>query len=165
MSSSTYQEEQKWIPRLARRTNDQRFTALPFLSFEYLKSMVATALAAFACHSRTRRRQAVRGDELADNPFRDLKILCVGMGGGTLPLFLAHHFPSCVLKVIEIDPKVSEPRACLAPISPIFSIPGLIFRGCLGAGSAYGRKLYGISNTRQRHKRQPITKDERFTWY
>lgn len=127
--------------------------------------MVATALSAFlACHAR-RIGQAIREDDaLADDLFRDLRILCVGMGGGTLPLFLAHHFPSCVLKVIEIDPKVGELGACLA-LTVLSRYTGFIFRGCVRAGSAPGRRPYGIPNRKWRRERQPIKENERFTWY
>lgn len=35
-----------------------------------------------------------------------LEVLCVGLGGGSLPLFLAHHFPGMHVTVLELDPVV-----------------------------------------------------------
>ena len=34
------------------------------------------------------------------------RALCVGLGGGTLPLFLTHHFPNLHIDVVELDPVV-----------------------------------------------------------
>ena len=34
------------------------------------------------------------------------RVLCIGLGGGTLPLFLQHHFPGMQVDVVEIDPIV-----------------------------------------------------------
>ena len=43
---------------------------------------------------------------LSTNPQKPCRVLCIGLGGGTLPLFLAHHFPGMVIDVVEIDPVV-----------------------------------------------------------
>jgi spermidine synthase len=34
------------------------------------------------------------------------KVFCIGLGGGSLPLFLSHHFPGMDIEVVEIDPVV-----------------------------------------------------------
>ena len=34
--------------------------------------------------------------------------MCIGMGGGSLPLFLAHHFSSMHVEAVELDPVVIE---------------------------------------------------------
>lgn len=34
------------------------------------------------------------------------RALCVGLGGGSLPLFLTHHFPGLEIDVVELDPVV-----------------------------------------------------------
>lgn len=34
------------------------------------------------------------------------KVLVLGLGGGSVPLFLSHHFPSMNIDVVEIDPVV-----------------------------------------------------------
>lgn len=36
------------------------------------------------------------------------RVLIVGLGGGTLPRFLHHHFPAMKIDVVEIDPDVVE---------------------------------------------------------
>eukprot|EP00887_Chlorella_sp_A99_P005280 scaffold1.g5280.t1 len=41
-------------------------------------------------------------------PQRALRTLCIGVGGGSLPLFLAHHFPFMEVDAVEIDPVVVE---------------------------------------------------------
>ncbi len=35
-----------------------------------------------------------------------LRVLCIGLGGGSLPLFLSYHFPGMSVEVAEIDPVV-----------------------------------------------------------
>lgn len=37
---------------------------------------------------------------------QECRALCVGLGGGTLPLFLTHHFPGMQIDVVELDPVV-----------------------------------------------------------
>ena len=32
--------------------------------------------------------------------------LCIGIGGGSLPLFLAHHFPGMLVQAVDLDPVV-----------------------------------------------------------
>ena len=32
--------------------------------------------------------------------------LCLGLGGGSLPLFLSHHFPGMFVQAVELDPVV-----------------------------------------------------------
>ena len=32
--------------------------------------------------------------------------LCIGTGGGSLPLFLAHHFPGLLVQAVDLDPVV-----------------------------------------------------------
>ncbi|KAL4420428.1 hypothetical protein ABPG75_010084 [Micractinium tetrahymenae] len=44
--------------------------------------------------------------EGADGQQRMLRVLCIGVGGGSLPLFLAHHFPAMEVDAVEIDPAV-----------------------------------------------------------
>lgn len=36
------------------------------------------------------------------------RVLIVGLGGGTIPRFLRHHFPELVIDVVELDPAVVE---------------------------------------------------------
>ncbi|GAB4814121.1 hypothetical protein N2152v2_001167 [Parachlorella kessleri] len=35
-----------------------------------------------------------------------LRVLCIGLGGGSLPLFVTHHFPRAVVDAVELDPVV-----------------------------------------------------------
>lgn len=43
------------------------------------------------------------GLALPENPKR---VLIVGLGGGTIPQFLRHHFPDLTIDVVELDPAV-----------------------------------------------------------
>ena len=64
--------------------------ALPFvLGFEYTRTMAA-AVAAFS---------SVQG-------LLPTQVLCVGLGAGALPAFIAHHNPGADVAVLEIDPVV-----------------------------------------------------------
>jgi hypothetical protein len=37
-----------------------------------------------------------------------LRVLCIGLGGGTLPLFISQHFPGAEVDVAEVDPVVVD---------------------------------------------------------
>ncbi|GJP50320.1 hypothetical protein CLOM_g9451 [Closterium sp. NIES-68] len=68
------------------------------LAFEYLKSMAAAALT--SCHLHQPHLLAS-----SEAPPR-LHVLCLGLGGGSLPLFLANTLPSALIDAVEIDPAV-----------------------------------------------------------
>ncbi|CAM8927106.1 unnamed protein product [Rhodiola kirilowii] len=75
--------------------------ATPFRSsviFADLKSMVSTGLATISC-SIFDLASAVHGDT-------PMRILCIGHGGGSLPLFLANKIKGAVVDSVEIDPVV-----------------------------------------------------------
>ena len=48
-------------------------------------------------------RVAMVGLALCDEPRR---ILVVGLGGGTLPMFLRHYYPAAEIDAVDIDPEV-----------------------------------------------------------
>src|SRR6266481_8287173 len=50
-------------------------------------------------------RAALAGLALCEEPRR---ILVVGLGGGTLPMFLRAHYPAATIDVAEIDPEVVD---------------------------------------------------------
>ena len=49
------------------------------------------------------RRQCLTAAESTE--FRPCAV-CIGTGGGSLPLFLAHHFPGMLVQAVELDPVV-----------------------------------------------------------
>ncbi|XP_020529105.1 uncharacterized protein LOC18444231 isoform X3 [Amborella trichopoda] len=63
-----------------------------------VKSMVSVGLASLAC-SRYDLKSAVHGK-------KTMQILCIGHGGGSLPLFLASKIQGAVVHSVEIDPVV-----------------------------------------------------------
>jgi hypothetical protein len=44
----------------------------------------------------------------AEQGRRPLSAVCIGMGSGSLPLFLAHHFPGMQVEAVELDPVVVQ---------------------------------------------------------
>ncbi|KAL5781597.1 hypothetical protein ACOSP7_006626 [Xanthoceras sorbifolium] len=68
------------------------------LAVPYLKSMVSVGLATLAS-SYHDLMNAVHGQ-------KTMKILCIGHGGGSLPLFLANTIQGAVVHIVEIDPIV-----------------------------------------------------------
>ncbi|KAL6903523.1 hypothetical protein ACP4OV_004336 [Aristida adscensionis] len=68
------------------------------LAVPYIKSMVSAGLTALPCSSYDLSR-AVSGQN-------SMKILCIGHGGGSLPLFLASKFKGADIHIVEIDPVV-----------------------------------------------------------
>nr|XP_043626839.1 uncharacterized protein LOC122598312 [Erigeron canadensis] len=67
------------------------------LAIPYLKSMVSTGLASLSCNY-----------DLLSSLYgkRTLKVLCIGHGGGSIPLFLASRIPGAIIDIVEIDPVV-----------------------------------------------------------
>ncbi|KAL6652408.1 hypothetical protein ACP70R_011333 [Stipagrostis hirtigluma subsp. patula] len=68
------------------------------LAVPYIKSMVSAGLTALPCSSYD-----LPGAAYGLN---SMKILCIGQGGGSLPLFLASKFRGAAVHVVEIDPVV-----------------------------------------------------------
>ncbi|KAJ8763888.1 hypothetical protein K2173_003670 [Erythroxylum novogranatense] len=68
------------------------------LAVPYLKSMVSTGLATLA---------SCKFDlKSATNGKKEMRILCIGHGGGSLPLFLTSKIKGAVIDIIEVDPLV-----------------------------------------------------------
>ncbi|KAJ4954290.1 hypothetical protein NE237_011073 [Protea cynaroides] len=68
------------------------------LAIPYLRSMVSVGLATLAsCNYNL--RSAIDGK-------KSMRILCVGHGGGSLPLFLASKILGATIDIVEIDPLV-----------------------------------------------------------
>lgn len=68
------------------------------LGFEYLKSMVSVGLSSVSC--------AGLNLELVAKGLNEMKCLCIGLGGGSLPLFLTNQLQGCLVEVVEIDNSV-----------------------------------------------------------
>ncbi|KAK4854898.1 hypothetical protein QYF36_002281 [Acer negundo] len=68
------------------------------LAVPYLKSMVSVGLATMA--------SCYQDPMNAVHEQKTMKILCIGHGGGSLPLFLASKIQGAVVDVVEIDPVV-----------------------------------------------------------
>nr|DAD20048.1 TPA_asm: hypothetical protein HUJ06_021511 [Nelumbo nucifera] len=68
------------------------------LAVPYLKSMISVGLATLlSCHYDI--TSAVQGK-------KNMNILCIGHGGGSLPLFLATKIQGATVHIVEIDPLV-----------------------------------------------------------
>ncbi|KAF6156414.1 hypothetical protein GIB67_009072 [Kingdonia uniflora] len=68
------------------------------LAVPYLKSMISVGLATIAS-SNFNFMNAVHGE-------KPLRVLCIGHGGGSLPLFLASKIHGAIVHIVEIDPLV-----------------------------------------------------------
>lgn len=95
--------------------------ALPgCLAQEYLKTM-ASLVAALLGLQRLQGQASARGGASADGSAlasepdhqqqprwlrRRLRVLCIGVGGGSLPLFLSHTLPWVEVDAVELDPAV-----------------------------------------------------------
>ncbi|KAJ6318801.1 hypothetical protein OIU76_014202 [Salix suchowensis] len=88
------------------------------LAVPYLKSMVSAGLATIAyCNN-----------DLVDAIYgkKTIRILCIGHGGGSLPLFLATKIQGAVVDIVEIDPLVisASIRAMGFPSFSVMNSPG-----------------------------------------
>jgi hypothetical protein len=83
------------------------------LAFEYVRTMAVTALALW-------RLAAPEPRGLAPGA----RVLCLGGGGGSLPLFAAAALPNAIVDVVEIDPAVAAamPHCGFAPAPPALSL-------------------------------------------
>eukprot|EP00873_Tetraselmis_striata_P011895 jgi/Tetstr1/432159/TSEL_021616.t1 len=63
------------------------------LAQEYLKTMAAIYA-------------ALHADQQGSDS--GMRLLCLGVGGGSLPMFLAHHFPRSHVDAVELDPVVID---------------------------------------------------------
>ena len=68
------------------------------------RPLLITAASVLGCASLD--AQACSSRSLGSS--RQLSAVCIGMGGGSLPLFLAHHFPGMRVEAVELDPVVIE---------------------------------------------------------
>lgn len=82
------------------------------LAFEYLKTAVSAGLsfASLAGLDLTQEAPSQQSDSASDQSKsfskRQLRVLCIGLGGGSLPLFLVHHLPGAQVDAVELDPAV-----------------------------------------------------------
>ncbi|XP_061992312.1 uncharacterized protein LOC133710292 [Rosa rugosa] len=68
------------------------------LAVPYLKSMLSAGLATIACCDFNVKKVAAGKEKMS--------ILCIGHGGGSLPLFLASKIQGATVDIVEIDPVV-----------------------------------------------------------
>ncbi|KAK6161207.1 hypothetical protein DH2020_004588 [Rehmannia glutinosa] len=69
------------------------------LAVPYVKSMISAGLATISSCNSDLIKNAIRGKQ-------NMNILCIGHGGGSIPLFLASKIRGAVVHVVEIDPIV-----------------------------------------------------------
>eukprot|EP00747_Dinoflagellata_sp_TGD_P195650 gnl/TRDRNA2_/TRDRNA2_64646_c0_seq1.p1 gnl/TRDRNA2_/TRDRNA2_64646_c0~~gnl/TRDRNA2_/TRDRNA2_64646_c0_seq1.p1 ORF type:complete len:483 (-),score=62.98 gnl/TRDRNA2_/TRDRNA2_64646_c0_seq1:62-1510(-) len=82
------------------------------LASEYLKSMAAVAAGLMG---------------LLPQSDKAMRVLCIGVGGGALPVFLAHHFPQMEVEGVEVDPVVMQAATeAMGLVQPM--LPNLRFR-------------------------------------
>ncbi|XP_076899439.1 uncharacterized protein LOC143553298 [Bidens hawaiensis] len=67
------------------------------LAAPYLRSMISAGLTSLSCNCDM--LSSVYGKTC-------MKILCIGHGGGSLPLFLARKVPGAIIDIVEVDPVV-----------------------------------------------------------
>ncbi|VVB05218.1 unnamed protein product [Arabis nemorensis] len=83
------------------------------LAVPYLKSMASVGLTSLAASKYDMRSVAIGK--------KQMRILCIGHGGGSLPLFLAHHILGAIVDIVEIDPLVIS-ESVRAMGFPAFSV-------------------------------------------
>ncbi|PIN05002.1 hypothetical protein CDL12_22462 [Handroanthus impetiginosus] len=69
------------------------------LAVPYVKSMISAGLATISSCNYDLMKNAIHGNQ-------NMNILCIGHGGGSIPLFLASKIPGAVVHIVEIDPVV-----------------------------------------------------------
>ncbi|GFP83415.1 hypothetical protein PHJA_000484900 [Phtheirospermum japonicum] len=69
------------------------------LAIPYVKSMISVGLSTISSCNSDLVKNAVDGKQ-------NLNILCIGQGGGSIPLFLASKIRGAIVHIVEIDPVV-----------------------------------------------------------
>ena len=112
------QQQQRWWLEAG-----QRAVAVPeCLAQEYLKSQVSLIAALLGLHGLI----SLGSGGSSDPPppaAATVRVLCIGLGGGSLPLFLADRFPSLDIDAVEIDAAVV--RAATQAMGLPVSLPNL----------------------------------------
>jgi hypothetical protein len=79
---------------------------------EYLKTMISVFGALLGLQGLFASAGSVTTSAATTSPpassRRQISVLCIGLGGGTLPHFIARHFPQARVDVVEIDEVVVE---------------------------------------------------------
>ncbi|KFK36218.1 hypothetical protein AALP_AA4G093200 [Arabis alpina] len=83
------------------------------LAVPYLKSMASVGLTSLVASKYDIGSVAIGK--------KQMRILCIGHGGGSLPLFLAHHILGAIVDIVEIDPLVIS-ESVRAMGFPAFSV-------------------------------------------
>lgn len=78
------------------------------LGYEYLRCMTAAAAANGALAGPPLDLRGDGSDPGSGSASPPPRVICVGLGSGALPAFIARKFPRCVVEVVEIDPVVAE---------------------------------------------------------
>lgn len=91
--------------------SDQSLIARPdCVAQEYLKTLISVFGAVVGLQGlfQSSGKRNNNSDGATTSRRRPFKVLCIGLGGGTLPHFIAHHFPEAHVDAVEIDPVVVE---------------------------------------------------------
>lgn len=51
---------------------------------------------------------AARACNFTGSPQGSVSAVCIGVGGGSLPGYLAHHYPGMQVEAVELDPMVVQ---------------------------------------------------------
>jgi hypothetical protein len=127
-----YQQQQEWrvlrfngatresVARVAisSSTGALLYACPETLAQEYLKTMASlfAAIVGIVGSESKSKPEPIHADGAEEESVDDrlhgcdhagvARVLCIGLGGGSLPLFLAHHYPEIQFDAVEIDPVV-----------------------------------------------------------
>lgn len=73
--------------------------------------------------------------------------LCIGIGGGSLPLFLSHHFPGMRVEAVDLDPAVlaAASQAMGFPLDRCTTHPTACFRAATCPGTKGRHAMLSIA--------------------
>eukprot|EP00890_Picochlorum_soloecismus_P005458 jgi/Picsp_1/5913/NSC_03270-R1_s-adenosylmethionine-dependent methyltransferase domain-containing protein len=106
-SAPEHQQQREWLqPRMAMDLHPE------CLPPEYLKTVASVFAALVGLIQMVNEviPSVVESNEQEGGSLENkrLRVLCIGVGGGTLPMFLLHHYRSAHVDAVEIDPMVIE---------------------------------------------------------
>ena len=113
------------------------------LGFQYLRVMAAVAMASRQMARVVEGASAARGEDAKEEE----SVLCIGLGTGALPAFLAHHFGDRLrVSVVELDPVVLRAASKALQCDFRFSGGGGAYRVKLADAASHVPRLVASQN-------------------
>eukprot|EP00927_Polykrikos_kofoidii_P021854 TRINITY_DN20567_c0_g1_i3.p1 TRINITY_DN20567_c0_g1~~TRINITY_DN20567_c0_g1_i3.p1 ORF type:complete len:473 (-),score=52.40 TRINITY_DN20567_c0_g1_i3:11-1429(-) len=116
------------------------------LALTYTQSLATVVLGALSIVGAPVVREQLDAQTSVDDFSEELRILCIGLGGGSVPAFLTQALPHCIVDVAELEPGVI--RAATEEMG-LVTCARLSVTACDGAEFALSAANSAVTSSRQ----------------